>query len=354
MSLGRSVFGAAALAMLSATPVLAEWAFSDTPSPVAVAKTPDMRLELMCDRMQFYPAAKSDSDHIGRRQGMTIRFLNANSVETLALDAGPNIAQVAVDDTAPVVVVFTDPADYRTVLDQMAQNAEVKFTMLGKTIAYGAFDLGGSGPVLETMRTACVGGSSAPVQEAATEPAEPAADQTGPAAEPVSETGSGEPVQPAEPEAAQAVEPEDKSPAEKLETAALAQSIRPKARPLRKSEPEPEPTPVAKQPAPEPETAPKSVEPAEPDQIAFCGVDYEERRISYDILENAPDEWDARVTVNGETVRAQTAPGYYGDAPPPKGFVVALLGEDQSEYLVFSDGGYDWIELGRFLFPRCK
>ena len=64
------------------------------------------------------------------------------------------------------------------------------------------------------------------------------------------------------------------------------------------------------------------------------------------ILDSATDQWDVRVTVNGDTRRAMSAYSYFGNSQPPKGFVVALLGEDRSEFLVFRDGGRDWLEFG--------
>ena len=77
--------------------------------------------------------------------------------------------------------------------------------------------------------------------------------------------------------------------------------------------------------------------------------------IEYAILNDPQDQWDARVTVNGDTIRAMTAYSYFGSAKkPPKGFVVALLGEDRSEFLVFKDGGEDWLEYGDYTYRKCN
>ncbi|WP_269752053.1 hypothetical protein [Thiocapsa bogorovii] len=41
------------------------------------------------------------------------------------------------------------------------------------------------------------------------------------------------------------------------------------------------------------------------------------------------------MTVNGETLEAMTAYSDFGQSARPPGFVVALLAEDRSEFLVF-------------------
>ena len=66
------------------------------------------------------------------------------------------------------------------------------------------------------------------------------------------------------------------------------------------------------------------------------------------------DQWDAIVTVNGETVRAMTSYSFFGSSQPPAGFQVALLGEDRSEFLVFSDEGRNWIEFGDYTYEQCN
>ena len=74
----------------------------------------------------------------------------------------------------------------------------------------------------------------------------------------------------------------------------------------------------------------------------------------YVILDTPDGEWDALLTVNGEVTRAMTAYSYFGNAEAPKGFVVALLGEDRSETLVFQDGGKDWLEYGDYQYDKCN
>jgi hypothetical protein len=72
------------------------------------------------------------------------------------------------------------------------------------------------------------------------------------------------------------------------------------------------------------------------------------------ILENPQDQWNVRVTINGEPIRAMTAYSYFGNSKTPQGFVVALLGEDRSEILVYSDEGKDWLEFGGYTFRKCN
>jgi hypothetical protein len=69
-----------------------------------------------------------------------------------------------------------------------------------------------------------------------------------------------------------------------------------------------------------------------PEGVVYCGGGAIERQIEYRILDEPEDKWDARVTVNGETMRAMTAYSYFGKSKPPRGFVVALLGEDRSDF----------------------
>jgi len=95
--------------------------------------------------------------------------------------------------------------------------------------------------------------------------------------------------------------------------------------------------------------------PAEaPEGIVCCGGGAIKRQIEYVILSSPADKWDARVTVNGQTIRAMTAYSYFGKAAPPRGFVVALLGEDRSEFLVFRDGDEDWLEFGDYTYRKCN
>lgn len=98
--------------------------------------------------------------------------------------------------------------------------------------------------------------------------------------------------------------------------------------------------------------APLSIE--KPEGIVYCGGGKIERQIEYTILEKPQDQWDVRVSINGETIRAMTAYSYFGNSKPPQGFVVALLGEDRSEMLVYSDKGKDWLEYGDYTYRKCN
>lgn len=92
-----------------------------------------------------------------------------------------------------------------------------------------------------------------------------------------------------------------------------------------------------------------------PEGIVYCGGGGIKRQIEYVILDNPSDQWDARVTVNGEVRRAMTAYSYFGsNQPTPKGFVVALLAEDRAEFLVFSRDGKKWIEFGDYEYRQCN
>lgn len=90
--------------------------------------------------------------------------------------------------------------------------------------------------------------------------------------------------------------------------------------------------------------------------LAFCGGGGIKRRIEYFIMDKAPDEWNASVTVNGETQRAMTSYSFFGKSEPPQGFVVAIIPEKQGggEFLVFSNGGKNWIEFGDYQYNECK
>jgi hypothetical protein len=87
--------------------------------------------------------------------------------------------------------------------------------------------------------------------------------------------------------------------------------------------------------------------------IHYCGGDRIKREISFAILPNPADQWDARVTINGKVYRAMTAFSFFGKAAPPKGFIVALLGEDRSEILVFREADKDWLEFGDYTYRKC-
>ena len=91
-----------------------------------------------------------------------------------------------------------------------------------------------------------------------------------------------------------------------------------------------------------------------PEGVVYCGGGQVKRQIEYLILDKADGEWDAIVTVNGDTMRAMTAYSYFGNAQPPRGFVVALLGEDRSELLVFKDGNKNWLEYGDYQYNQCN
>ena len=91
-----------------------------------------------------------------------------------------------------------------------------------------------------------------------------------------------------------------------------------------------------------------------PEGVVYCGGGGIKRQIEYIILDNASDEWDARVTVNGETQRAMTSYSYFGNAETPKDFVVALLAEDAAELLIFRDGNENWLEFGDYRYDQCN
>jgi hypothetical protein len=92
-----------------------------------------------------------------------------------------------------------------------------------------------------------------------------------------------------------------------------------------------------------------------PEGVVYCGGGAVKRQIEYVILDKPDGQWDARVTVNGDTIRAMTAYSYFGsNQQSPKGFVVALLGEDKSEFLVFKDGDQDWLEFGDYTYRKCN
>jgi hypothetical protein len=91
-----------------------------------------------------------------------------------------------------------------------------------------------------------------------------------------------------------------------------------------------------------------------PEGIVYCGGGAVQRVIEYAIVGKSGDQWDAVVTVNGENVRAMTSYSFFGNSQPPAGFQVALLGEDRSEFLVFSDGGRNWMEFGDYTYEQCN
>ena len=91
-----------------------------------------------------------------------------------------------------------------------------------------------------------------------------------------------------------------------------------------------------------------------PEGIVYCGGGAIKRVIEPVILDNPEGDWDARVTVNGESIRAMTAYSYFGNSVPPAGFVVALLGGDRSEFLIFSEGSVNWLEYGDYRYDQCN
>ncbi|NQW49661.1 MAG: hypothetical protein HQ465_00325 [Rhodospirillales bacterium] len=87
--------------------------------------------------------------------------------------------------------------------------------------------------------------------------------------------------------------------------------------------------------------------------IHYCGGEKIKREISFAILPKPDDQWDARVTINGRIYKAMTAYSFFGKEKPPRGFVVALLGEDRSELLVFREANKDWLEFGDYTYRKC-
>lgn len=91
-----------------------------------------------------------------------------------------------------------------------------------------------------------------------------------------------------------------------------------------------------------------------PEGVVYCGGGGIKRQIEFVILDDASDEWDARVTVNGETQRAMTAYSYFGNSEPVKDFVVALLAEDRAEFLIFRNRRENWLEFGDYRYDQCN
>jgi hypothetical protein len=91
-----------------------------------------------------------------------------------------------------------------------------------------------------------------------------------------------------------------------------------------------------------------------PEGVVYCGGGGIKRQIEFVILDNPSDKWDARVTVNGETMRAMTSYSYFGNSEPVKDFVVALLAENRSEFLIFRNQRKNWLELGDYQYDQCN
>ena len=87
-----------------------------------------------------------------------------------------------------------------------------------------------------------------------------------------------------------------------------------------------------------------------PEGVVYCGGGGIKRQIEFVILDNPSDKWDARITVNGETTRAMTSYSYFGNSEPVKDFVVALLAENRSEFLIFRNQRKNWLELGDYQY----
>lgn len=251
----RSLLYAVAALAVSTLPALAEWRFSDGQMPIAFIQTNNMTLELQCDRIRFAPAGYEDSQDIVAKQAMSIRFMKNGATEVGAFQVGQVNATVEIVDNYPVEVVFSDPADYSFVLDQIAANAVLNLSMVDQDISYGIFDLKGSAAAIRSLRGYCGNNNQASS----------------------SQGGVG--------------------------------------------------------------------------GAFYCGPTGE---IEYVKLGNVADEWDARVTHRGNTLRAMTSYSYFGNSQPPQGFEVALLGEDRSEFLVFNDGGREWIEFGDGRYDKCN
>lgn len=91
-----------------------------------------------------------------------------------------------------------------------------------------------------------------------------------------------------------------------------------------------------------------------PEGIVYCGGEGIKRVIEYTIQDSSRGPWDAFVTVNGASMRAMTSHSYFGNTQTPRGFEVALLAEDRSEFLVFRDGQRNWIEYGDYTYEQCN
>ncbi|PTQ71943.1 hypothetical protein [Celeribacter persicus] len=258
----RMICAAAMLAM-SATPVFAEWHFSEGRTPNAFSQANNMTLELQCDRIRFAPADYADSKDIIAKQGISIQFMKDGKTEAGSFQVGRMNASVELVDNYPVEIRFQDAADYNFVLDQIAANAVLKLSMADQDVSYGIFDLTGSAAAIRSLRAACSGSRLV---------------------------------------------------------------------------------------APKPAAASMEA----PEGIVYCGGGAMQRQIEYLIRDKPKDQWDAVVTVNGEQIRAMTSYSYFGNSEPPRGFVVALLGEDRSEFLVFHDSGKDWLEFGDYRYDKCN
>jgi len=138
-----------------ASPALAEWSFSDSPTPNAFIQTSKTTLELQCDRIRFVPAGYEDSQDIVNKQGLSIRFMKNGSTEAGAFQAGGTNASIHIVDNYPVEIVFKNAEDYDFIQDQIAENATLNLSMIDRDVIYGSFDLRGSGAAIRSLRSAC-------------------------------------------------------------------------------------------------------------------------------------------------------------------------------------------------------
>ena len=88
--------------------------------------------------------------------------------------------------------------------------------------------------------------------------------------------------------------------------------------------------------------------------MVYCGGGAIKRQIEFRISDNPDEEWNARVTIDGQTIRTMTSYSYFGKSDTPRGFALALLGEDRSEILVFREGDKDWVEFGDYAYSKCN
>jgi len=155
----RNILSAAILSSVGniflATMALADWNYSGPPTPNAFIQSGDMALELQCDRIRFVPNSYESSVDIESKQGLSIRFLKNGSTEAGAFQVGRENASIQIVDNFPVEIVLSDLSSYDFVLDQIAQNAILKLTMIDQDVSYGIFDLKGSAKAIRSLRSAC-------------------------------------------------------------------------------------------------------------------------------------------------------------------------------------------------------
>lgn len=169
-----SLFAGLVLCIAMASPALAEWNFSDSPTPNAFIQTSNSTLELQCDRIRFVPAGYEDSQDIVNKQGLSIRFMKNGSTEVGSFQAGGTNASIFIVDNYPVEIVFNDRSDYDFIQDQIAENAIVNLSMIDEDVTYGIFDLRGSGAAIRSLRSVCanaaLAGGAMEITEGISEP----------------------------------------------------------------------------------------------------------------------------------------------------------------------------------------